>query len=263
MIRSDFYRILHRKRLWLIPIATFFLIYLFQEPVPGKIDANTVGYPISSAYVAWSPMHLSQGSHIYNITVFFLLALPTCDLFVEDKQTGLLNQYLIKSSKKRLFFSHLLWAFLFGGAVAVLPLILNVFVTFARVPALPYSDVNIMPVLSDSMIGLDLFYNHFPVYLCVIFARQFIYAGSVALFSVVVCNLSHNKYLGLFFPFFFFFWICDFLSFLLPLPLDLTSSALPTCNLSYYNLPTLLLFGLTMLFTIVSILRQVNQRDAL
>lgn len=204
MIRSDFYRILKRKRIWILAIfMIFFSVSAYIEAsITDMSDSlkDLEWFVQPGAKTFWAPFFPSPAYTIYQYLVYFIVALPAADLFIEDRQSKLLPYFQMNVSKKRYVLSHVFCNFIASGLVGILPLLLISIIGFMVIPAVGTHPINIINVRAETMYFYDLFFDHFWIYFLIVQCRAFVGCGIIGSFAMAANNTMHNAYVGYILP---------------------------------------------------------------
>lgn len=127
-------------------------------------DLTGVGGISFTPYTKWLGMDnsISDYSTLYIFLLPILVTLPLADLYANDRRTGFFR-FLIVRGKYREYFTQLfLWNFVTGMFVATLPLIINAYLSFMRLPNIkPDKIINQEITLMKTTTFLpDLYYTH-------------------------------------------------------------------------------------------------------
>lgn len=136
---------------------------------------------------------------------FFLLpllaVLPYGSSLHREYKSGYLNVITQQVSQKRYFAAKFLAAFLSGGVVIILPMIVNIIFVACMVPLrLP----SVLEVIYNGVYGFGLwaevFYTHPVLYILLYLLLDFLFAGAIATVPMALYKLK-NQGLVLIFPF--------------------------------------------------------------
>ncbi len=207
MLRLDFYRVFHRKRLYFLLPVTLICCYLaYAEARRGGAIPENVRYwfPVAGAWSYWPPMLGGTPVLVFNILSCVLVALPSCDLFWEDRKSRLSIPLYQQISKRKIAASHFAVAFCAGFLLVLIPLVAQILCVFAKTPILPISKHYIPSIAGASYMMFPELYVFSPL-LYVIFTvvRCSVFGGVVACAALSVNYWLGGAYAGLVVPYFF------------------------------------------------------------
>ncbi|MEG0597360.1 MAG: hypothetical protein RR502_04855, partial [Oscillospiraceae bacterium] len=160
--------------------------YFAQHTLPFLLDGNLMqrymdgGFP-PSVFNQW----IGAGFRTLEQYLLFLLlpilaALPAATSFSADMGTGMLKNILVRCKRSHYFASKLLAVMLSAGCSVTIPLLVNLLLTCAAVPA-------ILPVASSATFSIfptgmwaELFYTSPWVYTLGYLAIIFVFSGLIA-----------------------------------------------------------------------------------
>lgn len=202
MLGNDIKRILQQFRLLLlIPIIAIFLWLSYNDVNLEPLPHPTQTAVFVGAGSLWSPMYGGQGSLFYGIAVFFIAGLIGSDLFLIDKKTGLKQHLIARHGRFKYILSHYVGIFLVTGLLCILPIIINILVTFTRFPFVPTTELAQFPGASDAVAWKQLFYNQWGMFITLYLVRAYLLCGFLGCFCTAISNLTENYYLSLFLPY--------------------------------------------------------------
>lgn len=171
------------------------LVPLENEFCPGSVFYKWIG---ASCF----PMQ----SYLYYLILPLLAAIPAADSFYEDFRSGYYRNIYLRHKKKEYLVSKYVSVFLSGGCAVVLPLLLSLFLTLLRFPALrPEAIMDYGPVRSS--VGFFLFYEHPWIYTNIFLVIDFIFAGGIAGISLLASYFTEHRFSVLAAPFVCYYFI--------------------------------------------------------
>jgi len=174
---------------------TFFEKVLYGSPaVQAWIGTQTVGY------------------NIYFFIMPLLCAIPYGVSLCLDKKSGYINNITTRVDKKKYYKAKVLAVFLSGGAVAVIPLVVNLLLCMCTLPIMfPLASSMLFPVTSYSLFG-DLFYSHTSMYILIYLLFDLIFFGLLNCLCVVITYFEDNRFTVALSPFIIYFAVHVFCS---------------------------------------------------
>ena len=214
MIKMDFYRFFRSKRRFLIYLFMIVAVlgYQIEMLVNTKIPEFLFPVGFDSAYGNTHIFASGIGSILSPIILFLSFGLVAGDWFLKDKKSKYAQQIRLKKGNINYVLSHYIVAFCVGAFVVMIPILVNTFVTFARVRAIPISLENFGNLISEIKTPFyrSIFLNNYPLFVVFQLLQAGLFGGLMSMFSIAVCNRSNSPYLGLFVPYFYSFVISSF-----------------------------------------------------
>ncbi|MDD7593790.1 MAG: hypothetical protein PUJ57_06145 [Peptoniphilaceae bacterium] len=206
MIRSDFYRVSKRRRLWLLlPIYLILLVMelnsIFTTDMAQSLQ-DVDWFVQAGSRTIWPPLFPTKAYLIHQYLVYFIVALPASDLFIEDAKTQFLEHYQMHAKREKYALSHYMSNFIIAGLAGVLPLLCISWLDFMMVPSVGTHPINMNVLPADRAYLYDLFFDHFWLYFFIVQIRAFLGCGLIGAFSMAINNTFHNSYVGYVLPLF-------------------------------------------------------------
>lgn len=203
MLRLDLYRVFNRRRLLLwLPAIILLALFCWNE-VQGDIPEKfRTAFPIAGAWTLWFPMNGGVIFNLYFILASLCVALPTCDLFEEDRRTRLALSLHLRISARARARAHYMAAFFSGALFSGIALTALVLVAFMKAPMIPVSQYHTQVFLRQGMLLPGLFFSSSGLYIALIIVRGMLFGGMLACMALSVNYWFKSLYLGLVFPFF-------------------------------------------------------------
>lgn len=190
-------RVLKRKRTLFLILFTFIINFLhFNKNIYNNIYLSYV--PLLSI---WNQNMVYLGTFdraglIYSFLIYVLAAIPLSDSIQEDRETGLINQMLIKRTKKDYIKTTYIANFIYGGIYAIFPLVVHFLIAFIIYPILPVNQININ--FQNNFLFASLILNNPIVFYLIRLIIVFMVGGGIASFALFINTVKNNKYIGLF-----------------------------------------------------------------
>lgn len=195
MNKSYMIRTINRKKFLILCIIIFLINLLDFYNVNNEIT-YVDKHPLQSAWTMNMMMVGSWrlGGFLYMFLVFLLASIPLSDLLVEDRNSGLINQILLKVDKKTYIRSAYINNFIYGGIFSLLPVIINLLLWMMVRPL--FSMNFISANISNSVFLFKLFLSCTPLFFIVHFLFIFILGGMIASLSLLINDKLNNLYVG-------------------------------------------------------------------
>lgn len=211
-IKLELYRAFHNPGFWLaIAAGCIIAIVHFVHQVLPKTSVIFSGFNLDYPVTLFNSIlpldYVSFYGSIYYYAVPLLVVLPFGVSYYQDIKSGYRKNLYIRMDKKAYLAGKYLAVFLSAGVVCVAPLILNLMLTAAVIPALtPQKGTNLFAIIELSFLS-ELFYARPFLYLLFYFMLDFVMAGTLACVALGVSSFVRNRYIVLFAPFILFFLI--------------------------------------------------------
>lgn len=196
MIRESFYRVLKRKRFYLLIFIIFFVNALDVLP-RAKFPIITDKLILQSAYLEtiMGNGSLNKGYIAFIFMAFILAALPMSDCFVEDKESGIDKIYLLKVPKSKYIKSRFFINFFYGGFMVSVVIFINLLIWLMIRPtfAIYYYNTSLV----NNLFLIDLLIDSPILFYLVILLRLFFIGGVIASFAMFLNEISKSRYIGL------------------------------------------------------------------
>lgn len=153
--------------------------YFINVSLINIYEPEAYTYLGSSLYNNWIGASGDFYTHLFYFLIFLLCTLPySWSLFVE-KKSGYINQVITRTSRTYYYLSKYLAAFVSGGVIAFVPLVLNFVICALFIPAYP------MDQLSDLYIAVpqNYLWSH------ILYDKPIVYVLLYILLSFVFCGL--------------------------------------------------------------------------
>ena len=199
MSRFILHRVISSKPLYLVLLVgllfSFFHIYIDVLPLENNLSFGE-GVQFTP-YTKW----IEFGGMTNLVFLLFLIlplssALPFADTFAKDRQTGYLRSILTKGRAKQYFIGLYVTNFIVAGIMIVIPLLVNIYLTFMFLP-----NVNPDPIINSAMpidfrtsIFPALYYSH-PLYHMLLYVfLAFLFAGLYATLCLSFSFFINNRF---------------------------------------------------------------------
>ncbi|MCM1494460.1 MAG: hypothetical protein NC089_01515 [Bacteroides sp.] len=151
--------------------------------------------------------------NLFYLTLFpILAALPYGASLLREEQLGYEKQVLVRSGKRAYFMSKLFTAFLTGGIVVTVPVVLSLGIAMSYLPLIPLEQSMAQVGVNANSMWSNLFYQYPLVYVLLYIMLDFLIAGIFAVLSLTICWRMKNAFLGIVLPTMLNFVLVDFLN---------------------------------------------------
>lgn len=185
-----------------------------------------------------------------------LAAIPYGTSYVLDKKNGLINQFAIRCKKKYYYISKMLVAFISGGTVAVIPLLINLIVCMCALPwGKPVYSFNYYLVTKDAVFA-SLFYEFPELYVFIYILFDFIVFGLLNCICLSFVYIEDNIFALVLSPFIFYYVVSAICKYL---PTESNCSLLSNMDMMMlYNkevIPILIQVGILLILAVSFLIR--------
>lgn len=205
MLKLDFYRVLHRKRI-LFGVAVIALFCYMAAPFStAAIPENQRSlFPLNSAFDLWAPMRGGGSVIIFSALCYLAIGVLVSDLFYEDAHARLINTLGKGCTARQIATAHYITAFCIGALFVLIGLIAEIMTVFAIAPMLPISQYYIPPLMSASIFMPELYLQAPFVYIVVTVLRCALLGGLLGCTTLSFGYLLGGAYSGVVVPLFLF-----------------------------------------------------------
>ncbi len=160
----------------------------------------------------------SLGFTLFYVFFSFIAVLPYGWSYQAEECNGYSKYVSVKIGRKKYLLAKYIAAFLSGGTVVLIPLILNFIGVACFVPAVQPSIVYEMYyAMRQGAIWSDIFYTHPLVFVCLYLLIDFIYGGLFAVIGIAVSLFSKKRLVVVLTPFLITMSMQYVRSFLIPI----------------------------------------------
>lgn len=134
-----------------------------------------------------------------------LTVIPFGATYVEEKKKGLINQFVIRVSKKQYYLSKFIVTFISGGIVAIAPLITNLLLVMCFLTwGTPIKSSGLYPIVDGNVFEL-LFYEKPVIYVLIYLLYFFCIYGLISALALTFTYLEENVFAIMVTPFILYF----------------------------------------------------------
>lgn len=209
-IQLELYRAFYNPAFWLALAAGCVIAaaHFFQQVLPNTshiYSGEEMAYPVT-IFNSILPMdYVGFYGNIYYYSIPLLCVLPFGVSYFQDVHTGYRKNICVRVEKRAYLTGKYLAVFLSAGVICIAPLILNLMLTAAVIPALvPQTGTNLFAVAEFSFMS-EIFYSSPFLYLLLYFLMDFVMAGTLACVALGASCFAKNPFAVLFAPFLLFF----------------------------------------------------------
>jgi len=221
MLKITFKRALKNKRIWIafgigLIVSMLGLYYGVKNSIGWLNDISYIDeyhvFPPGLFNTWLFGLMVYWPSNVY-VYLFPLIAVIAFGRTVfDDKKSGYIKNMVLKVGKKKYYTSMYLTTFIIGGAVVVVPLILNILGTMLFVPVLPVEPSTVFYAQRNTTLFGVIFYSHPFVYTAIYLIIDFIYAGLFACLGILLVDICDYGYMIDIGPFFIVLFINSLMS---------------------------------------------------
>ncbi len=200
LVRGMYFKL---SMLFGVAFAIFSAVESFRTHYLWQLNNGVLGdvYPFTITEV-WFGMDIStMYNRLFMILFPIFSVLPYALISFEDKQSGYINQMLIRQSRKIFYLVRYVVTFIAGGISVTIPSLLNVMLGALYAPILPQTSENSQAYVSAASFAADLFYRSPLAYIALFLLIDFIWGGLFAVLALSMTDIVKNKYILLAFPF--------------------------------------------------------------
>lgn len=175
-----------------------------DDLVRRNIEAGLMGNGTHSIslFTRWIAINGFTFGSVYFFLIWpVLAAMPHGWSYAQEVKTGVINQYLVRSTRKTYFISKYIAVFLSGGISVSLPIIVNLFLNALFCPATLPEVTHLLTAITDGYFLSALFYTH-PWCYCLIWCSvDFLFGGMGACLCFLVGHKIRFPVMVMLFPF--------------------------------------------------------------
>lgn len=176
------------------------LWHQYQHVWASEIEMYNFFCPESLFYRWIGASCFPMQSYLYYLILPVLASLPAGVSYFEDLHTGYYRNMYLRNQKKEYLMAKYIAAFVAGGIAVTLPLIVSLYLTAMRFPALAPE-----PIMSfgpdRNSVGFSLYYSHPWLHTILFLVLDFIFAGGLAGIALLATFFTNYKFAALITPF--------------------------------------------------------------
>ena len=209
-IKIELRRVLKSKLLWLtlligcaITVSQYFMnvlsnvqhLDIFQSQPFGTICPHTW-------YEKWIGGELgSSQSYMYFMLIPILSVLPYSTSLAYDRSSGYTYNLYTRGKKKHYYTAKFITAFITGGAVVILPLIINLLLSVCTLPSITPDPATGTSMITGSMMWAGLYFDHPLLYIALYLGIIFVFSGLISTFALTLGTTVYSSFMITIMPF--------------------------------------------------------------
>lgn len=186
-------------------IAINWYKYMHNDEMASMIinKMNEVDTPLE----IWMPRY-GASSTFYNVWIAILpilVVIPYATEYLKEKKSGLINQFMVRMTKKKYYMSRYIVTFISAGLVAVIPLVFNLMVVMCFLPwGTPIRATGLYPVVTGNVFE-NVFYNYPLLYVIIYLIYTFVEFGLLSCICLTCVYIEDNWFAVTLTPFILYF----------------------------------------------------------
>lgn len=186
-------------------LSKFWMRYMAgdEDAIASALKFNYTDMPLE----VWMPRYGTSNRYYYLwITILpILCVLPYGLSYYNEKRKGMINQLVYRMGRKQYFMTKLFVAFINGGCVAVIPMIVNLLLCMCFIPwGTPLLSTKLYPVV-ESNVFCNIFYTRPFLYVCIYLILMFILFGLLNCLALFFVYFIDNAFALMITPFVLYF----------------------------------------------------------
>ncbi|MGW5952460.1 hypothetical protein [Bacillus mycoides] len=181
------------------------IAYFWSFELPLHEDLKGTGGISFTPYTKWIGMDagFSKYSTLYVFLLPIIATLPLSDLYAKDVRNGFIRFLLIRGEYKSYFLYLFILNFFTSMFVAIIPLFLNIYLSFMKLPDVIPDRVinNEMPLLSAYTFLPELYYTHPLLHMLMYVLLIGLFSSTFATVALGTGMFIHKSYIILMTPF--------------------------------------------------------------
>ena len=207
MIKTELERAFKSWGLWIslligtgISVAQFVtrVIPAAIEPLRLYMPDNATVMPIS-AFQMWIGNGTSFEYALFIRIVPILAAMPYAVTYLSDIKTGIIKNYVTRTSKFNYLFAKYIAVFVSGGVAVVFPLLINYIASISVLPSLVWPIGVFAP--SPAHMWSAIYFTHPHIYMIMYMLLLFVCGGLMATAALIVSNIVNNRFVAILAPY--------------------------------------------------------------
>lgn len=178
--------------------------YFINTTIINIYQPDAYAYLGSSLYNNWLGASGDFFTHLFYFLIFLLCSLPySWSLFVE-KKSGYINQVVTRTSRTSYYLSKYVAAFVSGGMMAFVPLVINFVICAMFIPAYPIDQLSDLYIaVPQNFMWSTILYDKPLAYVAVYILLSFVFCGIWSTIGVSLSFVLKSKLSILVSPFLF------------------------------------------------------------
>ncbi|SCM98522.1 Uncharacterized protein BWINRASL_04938 [Bacillus mycoides] len=176
-----------------ISLSCVYILY-YVIPLADKRDV------IFTPYTTWMGINsVVTPSFLFFFILPVIASLPSSSIFQEDKRNGSFLFVIMRSNYKMYFLKLFSKTFLIGGVVVIIPLILNIFLSFMFLPNITPDEIlnSNIGMYERATFFISIYFEHPFIHMILYTFIAFFYGGAFALFSLSISFYAKHTFITL------------------------------------------------------------------
>lgn len=184
-----------------LALVQFVLVVLpASDNILQFFDGTVLTYPCS-VFNKWMAMDDRHPWNAVYMTLFPVLAvLPYGASWLDDRKSGYVKNVCVRMKKSSYLIAKYVAVFISAGVTVVVPLLFNLILTCAVLPALTPSMNGLFPVGGTAMFA-GIYYTNPWLYTAIYMIIYFVYAGVLATLAIAASGWINQRFIVILFPF--------------------------------------------------------------
>lgn len=182
-------------------------VYLINE---GELAYLMKDLQDNGKSIEWFEIGVLQGwlgcecyspyNQLYFLILPLLAAIPCGSSLYDEWESGYVGLIVTRCGRKKYFVAKLSTAFLTGGLVVCIPLMLNFVMSACYLPVIGTDPIALQDIVRNCDMGADFYYNQPLMYVIMYICIDFFIGGINATVSLAVTHFFANRFLVILFP---------------------------------------------------------------
>ncbi|MDM5196088.1 hypothetical protein QUG02_24410 [Bacillus hominis] len=176
-----------------ISLSCVYILY-YVMPLADKRDV------IFTPYTTWMGINsVVTPSFLFFFILPVIASLPSSSIFQEDKKNGSFLFVIMRSNYKMYFLKLFSKTFLIGGVVVIIPLILNIFLSFMFLPNITPDEIlnSNIGMYERATFFISIYFEYPFIHMILYTFIAFFYGGAFALFSLSISFYAKHTFITL------------------------------------------------------------------
>lgn len=198
ILSFEWYRAIHSKSFSIAILIG--VVCAFSQAIHYMSSGIVQIFSVDSDYpmVCWLS-YLGRDIQLFYHSLYYMLfpilvVVPYAQSYYEDIKSGMSKMVFIKVRRTQYAISKYLVAFLTGGIVMTIPLIISLFIHAGFVPLYPPSEFSLQAVAQDGDMLCNIFYDKPFLYVIVFWIINFLVGGSITGITLCYSLFAKMKY---------------------------------------------------------------------
>lgn len=181
--------------------------HLYQHVWGPGITEENIFCPESVFYRWIGASSFPMQSYLYYLIIPLLAVLPGGSTYFEDVKSGYLQNIYTRTERRKYLVAKYISVTVAGGMAVLVPLIIDLYATCMRFPALkPEPIMSFGPSFVTSL-GYEMYYNHTWIHSIIFLLFDFWFAGAIVGISLITTYFTEYKFAVLITPFVCYYFV--------------------------------------------------------